>query len=199
MKIVGIIRCFYNFARIFFWKLHEEGLESMKKKEIEGALYAVQVAGLSTGSHEFEFQIENELLKKFENDEVKNIKLTAGVTLIKRPNITELEICLDGFVNLMCDRCLKDFEYEINLNESAIVKQASKNPDNEINIIIFEPETGEIVFDQYIFDMIMTALPMQRIHENIEDCDHDMIERLEVNDNSSEEIDPRWNDLKNLI
>lgn len=171
----------------------------MKMKETEDVLYAFQVAGLSTGNHDFQFQIENELLKKFKNEEITNIKARADVTLIKRPNITELEIRLDGFIGLVCDRCLKDFEYEISLNESVIVKQASKNPDNEINIIIFEPETGEIVFDQYFFDMIMTALPMQRVHENVEECDHEMIERIEANDNSSEEIDPRWNDLKNLI
>ncbi|PLX18635.1 MAG: hypothetical protein C0599_11925 [Salinivirgaceae bacterium] len=172
----------------------------MKINQREDVLYAVQVSGLSTGNHSFQFDIENKLLNKFENDEIKNIKVKADVELIKRPNITELEIRLTGLVGLVCDRCLGNFDYEISLDEQVIVKQASKNPDNEINIIIFEPETGEIVFDQYFYDMIMTSLPLQRAHENEEECDHDMIERLEVKDNSSEEdIDPRWNDLKNLI
>lgn len=172
----------------------------MKIQEREDVLYAVQVSGLSTGEHSFQFDIENKLLNKFENDEINDIKLKADVKLIKRPNITELEIRLDGIIRIICDRCLSDFDYKISLNEPVIVKQASKNPDNEINIIIFEPETGELVFDQYFYDMIMTALPMQRAHENEEECDHDMIERLEVKDSpSDEEIDPRWNDLKNLI
>lgn len=172
----------------------------MKIKQREDNLYAVQVSGLSTGNHDFQFDIENLLFDKFENDEVKNIKVKADVRLIKRPNIVELEIHLKGVLALICDRCLSDFDMKLEISETVIAKQASENPDNEINIIIFEPETGDIVFDQYFYDMIMTALPMQRIHENEEECDLDMLERLEVKDSpSDDEIDPRWNDLKNLI
>jgi uncharacterized metal-binding protein YceD (DUF177 family) len=172
----------------------------MKIKQREDNLYAVQVSGLATGNHDFQFDIERKLFDKFENDEAQNIKVNAEVRVIKRPNIVELEINLKGFVTLVCDRCLSDFDLKLEVSETAIAKQATENPDNEINIIIFEPETGDIVFDQYFYDMIMTALPMQRIHNDEEKCDLDMLERLEVKDSSSvDEIDPRWNDLKNLI
>jgi uncharacterized protein len=163
------------------------------------ALYSVQLAGMSTETYTFQFQVDDALMKKYENEEIKAIKAEATVELTHRPNVTEADIELVGEVSTHCDRCLSLVTFPINLKERAIVKQATKNPENEINIIIFDPDKGQIEFDQYLYDMIVTALPIQRVHEHEEDCDAEMMDQLEQNDDQSDEIDPRWNDLKNLI
>ncbi len=172
----------------------------MREIQEENGLFSISLAGLSTGTHTFAFDIDQKLIELFENEEIHGAKLKAEVSLIMRPNVTETLINITGKVVLMCDRCLGLFDYQLNLDETAIVKQIDKMPDNEINIIIFDPAKGRIKLDQYFYDMIMTSLPMQRTHEQEKDCDPKMLKRIEEEEeNHSDGIDPRWNDLKNLI
>ncbi len=171
----------------------------MREIQEENGLFSISLAGLSTGTHAFTFDIDQKLFELFENEEIHGAKLKAEVSLIIRPNVTEALINITGNVVLMCDRCLGYFDYQINLDETVIVKQIDKMPENEINIIIFDPAKGRIKLDQYFYDMIMTSLPMQRKHEHEEDCDPEMLKRIEEEENHSDGIDPRWNDLKNLI
>lgn len=171
----------------------------MSEKHAPQGLYPIGLNGLAVGTYYYDFIIEQQLFDGFGNSEIKGAKIDAAIELIKKPNVTEVKINLKGNITLVCDRCLGVFDYKLALNETAIVKEASKKQDNAINIIIFVPEKGTIELDQYFYDMIMTALPMQRTHERIEDCDQDMIKRLEEYKKQSDDIDPRWNDLKNLI
>lgn len=171
----------------------------MVDRQGDKALFRIQINGVSDGDNYFDFEIDHKLFEQFPNEDIKNADIAAQVNMIKRPNVTELELALKGSVTLTCDRCLGTFDFNFELNEKAILKQASKNQDNEINIIIFEPEKGEVELDQYFYDMVMTALPIQRVHENEENCDQDMITRIEANKKNDGEIDPRWNDLKDLI
>ncbi len=180
-------------------KLKSERTEFMRAKHGDQALFRIQINGISEGENHYGFDIDRELFDRFPEEEIQEAKASAKVVLNKRPNVTELEISIKGFVSLTCDRCLAVFNYNFDLVETAILKQATKNQDNEINIIIFEPEKGEIELDQYFYDMIMTALPIQRVHENTEECDQDMINRIEENKKKGGDIDPRWNDLKDLI
>lgn len=171
----------------------------MREIQEENGLFTISLAGLSTGTHTFTFDIDQKLFDQFENEEIRGADLKAEVALTIRPNITEALITITGKVVLMCDRCLGLFDHQISLDETAIVKQMDKMPDNEINIIIFDPAKGIIKLDQYFYDMIMTSLPIQRTHEQEEDCDPEMLKRIEEEKNHSGGIDPRWNDLKNLI
>lgn len=171
----------------------------MKDDNTNVGLYYIQLAGMSTGTYEFDFDIDDALLKKFENDDVSNLKAKVTVQLTNRPNVSEVNIRLEGSVDMICDRCLASFAYELEVEEVAVLKQAGKNTDAEINIIIFETDKGIVEFDQYIYDMLITALPMQRIHEDEDDCDEDMIELLNTNIETDKGVDPRWNDLQNLI
>ncbi len=171
----------------------------MRDKQGDKALFRIQINGITGDENQYHFDIDNQLFEQYPEEEIKQAKASAEVVLFKRPNVTEMDISIKGFVALTCDRCLSEFNYNFELSETAILKEAGKNQDNEINIIIFEPEKGEIELDQYFYDMIMTALPIQRVHEAEEDCDQDMIERIEENKKKGGDIDPRWNGLKDLI
>ena len=49
---------------------------------------------------------------------------------------------------------------------------------------------------QLIFEYINLLLPLQKAHANIEDCDPEMIKKLEMH--KKEEADSRWDVLKNI-
>lgn len=171
----------------------------MKEDKANLGLYYIQLAGMSIGAYEFDFVIDDALLVKYENEDISNLRAEAMMQLTHRPNVMEVKIQLKGSIDLLCDRCLSPFAYDFELEEVAVLKQASKSTDAEINIIIFEPEKGIVEFDQYIYDMLITALPMQRTHPDERQCDQDMIKRIMTKNNIEKGIDPRWNDLQNLI
>jgi uncharacterized metal-binding protein YceD (DUF177 family) len=81
------------------------------------------------------------------------------------------------------------------------------NDDNE-DILIVPHGEYEINVAQYIYELIVLAVPAKRIHPGVEDgtLQSDILSKLEElspgEDNetkSPEEIDPRWNNLKKLL
>ena len=84
---------------------------------------------------------------------------------------------------------------------------AEYNDDNE-DILIIPHGEYEINVAQYIYELIVLAVPAKRVHPGIEDgtLKSEILSKLEelspkeVNeDKASEEIDPRWNNLKKLL
>jgi len=81
------------------------------------------------------------------------------------------------------------------------------NDENE-NILIIPHGEYEINVAQYIYELIILAMPIKRIHPGIEDgsLKSEILEKLEAlspknleEKEESEEIDPRWNTLKKLL
>ena len=73
-------------------------------------------------------------------------------------------------------------------------------------IIILPHEENELNIAQLIYEFIVVSMPLRSVHEDPEECDPEMISKLEEfsSDNHSqdielkEEIDPRWEALKKL-
>ena len=66
----------------------------------------------------------------------------------------------------------------------------------------------EINIQQYIYELIVLAVPIKRIHPGVEDgtLNSDILDKLkelspELSNKNKEnkDIDPRWNTLKNLL
>jgi uncharacterized metal-binding protein YceD (DUF177 family) len=61
---------------------------------------------------------------------------------------------------------------------------------------------------QYIYELIVLSIPLKRVHPGVEDgtLDSEVLDKLEElsinnneNKNDEDEIDPRWDKLKNLL
>ena len=68
------------------------------------------------------------------------------------------------------------------------------------------PNESEIDLKQYFFECIELSLPLQKVHPDNPDgsigCDQEMLRIIKnhsINDSKEEEIDPRWNKLKDLL
>ena len=81
------------------------------------------------------------------------------------------------------------------------------NDDNE-SILIIPHGAYEINVAQYIYELIVLAVPQKRIHPGVEDgsLNSDILETLEnlspkgiKKTNSNEDVDPRWDSLKKLL
>ena len=68
--------------------------------------------------------------------------------------------------------------------------------------------TYEISIEQYIYELLVLAVPIKRIHPGVEDgtLNSDILKKLEElspklseDKDKEKDIDPRWNTLKKLL
>ena len=99
------------------------------------------------------------------------------------------------------------YDQPIESNLDLIVKFGNEYNDENEEILIVPHGEYEINVAQYIYEMIVLAMPSRRIHPGVEDgtLQSDILEKLEElqpgteKKETEEEIDPRWNTLKKLL
>ena len=170
--------------------------------------FIIPFVGLKEGKHHFSFEIENTFFHNFEYDEFNKVAVKIDLEFIKKSTLLELYFSASGFVNVNCDITNEPYNQTIEDQFKLVVKFGSEyNNDNE-DILIIPHGEYEINVAQYIYELIILAVPIKRVHPGIEDgtLKSDILSKLEElsprEDNeakSSEDIDPRWNNLKKLL
>jgi uncharacterized metal-binding protein YceD (DUF177 family) len=177
--------------------------------------YLIPFVGLKLGKHHFEYQISNAFFEIFDYDEFKNSDIKVNVVLEKKGTMLELIFSQKGTVNVPCDLTSEDFDLSIEGEMKLIVRFGDVyNSDNE-ELLILPFGEFEIDIAQYIYEMIVLSVPLRRVHPGVKDGslktealtklnDLTLKEHTEVGDkeeeNKEEEnIDPRWDKLKQLL
>ncbi len=169
--------------------------------------YTIPFVGLKLGKHQFEYEIDNEFFEHFEYDEFNGANVKVDLTLEKKTTMLELTFKASGTVNVYCDLTNEPYDQPISSTLLLVVKFGeSFNDDNE-DLLILPHGEYEIDVAQYIYELIVLAVPSKRIHPGVEDgsLQSDVLEKLaelspkEKEIKEEEDIDPRWNKLKNLL
>ncbi len=158
----------------------------MKQVLSEIKNYDIAFAGLKEGEYCFDFEINKEFFKFFDYSEIKETEVKVKLTLTKRHSFLILDFNLRGTVNLNCDRCNRAYNQLINNDFHLIVKfENDIIDDNSDDDIIFIPRADcKINIASFIYEYVNLALPMRRVHLSEEDCDQQIINKL---NNISEE------------
>jgi len=171
--------------------------------------FLIPFVGLKLGKHHFEYQINNVFFENFDYDEFQNSDIKVAVVLDKKSNMLELEFKHKGTVNVPCDLTGEDFDLPIKGKMKLIVRfgEAFNNDNEELLILPF----GEFEIDiiQYIYEMIALSVPLKRVHPGVKDGSLktealDKLKELQVKEevkkeDKEENIDPRWDKLKQLL
>jgi uncharacterized metal-binding protein YceD (DUF177 family) len=158
--------------------------------------FSIPYQGLKNGMHRFIFDVDDAFFNCFENSIIQNGKFKVELELDKRPDLAIANFECSGVVICPCDRCLADFEHEMDLEFSLHIKYGIGNPDDD-EVIYITIDTSHINFAQSIYEYITINLPMIKAHENIEDCDQDIINKLK-DKNDQDDEDSIWSSLKGL-
>lgn len=170
--------------------------------------YTIPFIGLKVGEHHFDYQIDNTFFQHFEYDEYNAVNVEINLKLEKKPTLLELCFSADGAVNVNCDISNEPYDQPIADEFKLVVKFGNEYNDDDENILIVPHGEYEINVAQYIYELIILAVPAKRIHPGIEDgtLKSDILSKLEElspekddNKKASEDIDPRWNNLKKLL
>ncbi len=170
--------------------------------------YIIPFIGLKVGEHHFDYQIDNTFFQNFEYDDFNSVDVKINLKLEKKSAFFELYFLASGLINVDCDITNEPYDQVINDQFKLVVKFGNEyNYDNE-DILILPHGDYEINVAQHIYELIVLAVPIKRIHPGIEDgtLQSDILSKLEELSPSedhkiktSEDIDPRWNNLKKLL
>jgi uncharacterized metal-binding protein YceD (DUF177 family) len=170
--------------------------------------FTIPFVGLKAGEHLFEYDIEQSFFEHFEYEDFNDSNIKVAVILNKKATLLELNFKISGTINVNCDVTNEPYDQEIESEFDLVVKFGEEYNDEDMDILIISHGEYEINIQQYIYELIVLAVPNKRIHPGVEDgtLDSEILKKLEeLSPKSAEEkenkedIDPRWNTLKKLL
>jgi uncharacterized metal-binding protein YceD (DUF177 family) len=166
--------------------------------------YSIPLSGLKEGHHTIDFEIDNAFFELYEESEVKEGSLVAIIEIDKRTTHLDMIIKVSGSVRVSCDRCLEMFSQVVKSENRLLVKFGKSIDDTDPDILSVPIDAYELDLQQQIYEFIMLALPIKRVHPNDKNgkstCDPAMLKKLdELVIDEEKDNDPRWDELKKLM
>jgi len=168
--------------------------------------FDISFVGLKDGTHQFEYIIKKEFFDFFNYDEFSNSKVTVKLSFLKKATMFELSFNFNGWVEVLCDVSGEMFQQPISSAMNLIVKFGDEFNDENEDLLIIPHSDYKLNVSQYIYEAIILTVPIKRIHPGVNDGSLNSevlnkLKELEIKDqeDSNEEIDPRWNKLKNIL
>lgn len=169
--------------------------------------FTIPFVGLKQGNHQFEYDIDNKFFEHFEYDEFNSSSIDVKVNLEKKPNMLEFRFNASGSVNVNCDVTNEPYDQPIDNELHLVVKFGDEFNDEDEELLILPHGEYQVNIQQYIYEMCVLAVPTKRVHPGVLDgsLQSEVLEKLEEltpkenREQDDEEIDPRWNQLKNLL
>ena len=178
--------------------------------------FDIEVIKFKEGRHVIDFEIGDAFFQNFEDNEiVEKGNLAVRAILDKGANLIEVNFHIHGSVQLTCDRSLEVFDHPLDFSEKMVYKYGSEEKEIDENVFMITRDTPVINVAQLIYEFILLALPLKKIHPDhrneLDDEEleveggyvyiDDELESEDENPESTEEIkpvDPRWEQLKKL-
>jgi uncharacterized metal-binding protein YceD (DUF177 family) len=174
--------------------------KTMKTKE-----FTIPFSGLKLGRHHFDFQIDSSFFDAFEYNEFNSANVKINVVLDKMSTVMEFEMQAKGTVNVACDLTNEPYNQPIEGSLKLVVKFGEDFNDEDDEILVLPHGEHQVNIAQYVYEMIVLAVPSKRIHPGVKDgtLNSDVLEKLEELQPKAEKeeqtnTDPRWDALKSL-
>jgi len=168
-------------------------------------MFVIPFKGLKEGKHQFEFIINKEFFDVYQYDDIYDADLKVHLNFNKKSTLFELEFLVEGEVQVACDLTNELFQQPISSNLELVIKFGDTYNDENIDILILPHGEYEVDVSKFVYEMIVLALPVKRIHPGVIDgtLKSEILDKLEelqpkkINKNKGS--DPRWDKLKGLI
>lgn len=159
---------------------------------------------MKDGEHLFDFSIDADFVKGFKNEDIQEADINVNLKFIKKNRLMEMHFTLTGKVIVECDRCLDPLELDIDSSDSIYIKIEGQTNNDEGEVIFLSEEEHEINIAPFIYENIIFALPLRKIHGEDKKgnslCNKDMLSKIEQHKSNQDTTrDPRWDNLVNLV
>jgi uncharacterized metal-binding protein YceD (DUF177 family) len=172
--------------------------------------FDISFVGLKDGLHQFEYEIEKKFFNFFKYDEFYNSNVNVEVAFLKKPTMFELHFTFLGWIEVNCDVTNELFKQPIDTSIDVVVKFGDAYNDEYEDLLIIPHSEFKINIAQYIYEALVLAMPLKRIHPGVNDgtLHSEILEKLkefeirdweeELKEDTDSTIDPRWDKLKEI-
>ena len=164
----------------------------------------VKFISLPAGIHEFNFHIGDEFFEQYPNSLIHKANVEVDVVLHKSTTM-ELDIEINGEVEVECGRCLENFTMPVNAHQHLLIRmvESPNSEDDDIDTIHIANSASELVLNNHIYDFVTLEVPYSPTHPDINEpgCVNEALDSLSENETeeSKEEVkDERWSALKDI-
>ncbi len=165
--------------------------------------YKLNFSNLKIGEHLFDFQLDDEFFAAFEGGSILSADLSVHLRLLKTENSLQLNFFGKGTVEVSCDRCLDMLTLPLSFEEILYIRFGDHTQEQADDVLVLSQEATHLALEQYLYEYAELNLPMRKVHPDNADgestCNPQMLERMYASEDTEEEIDPRWEALKQLI
>lgn len=167
--------------------------------------FLIPFVGLKDGIHRFDFKVCNKFFEGFDFLDFQNTQIHVDLVFEKKITLLELNFIGKGYVTVPCDITTEPFDLPIDTTFTLVVKFGSVENLDDDEILILPHGAHEIQVAQYIYEMIVLSIPQKKVHPGIAEgtIKSEILEKLkdlEPQENPlSEDTDPRWDKLKDLL
>ncbi len=172
--------------------------------------FLIPFAGLKLGKHQFEYQINKAFFDSFDYDDFESTTIKVSVVFEKKHTMLELNIKHNGTVYVPCDLTNEMFDLPIKGKGRLIVQFGEAYNDDNDELLILPHGEHQINISQFIYEMIVLSIPLRRVHPGVKDgtLNTESLQKLnelrveevqEEKNKAAENIDPRWDKLKQLL
>lgn len=175
--------------------------------------FDISFIGLKDGVHQFDYNISKEFFDFFNYEEFYNSNVNVSLSFLKKPTLFELNFEFSGSLEVACDITNELFQQPIATNIFLIVKFGDEFNNENDELLIIPHSDYKLNIAQYIYEAIVLAVPIKRVHPGVEDGTLkseilDKLNEFKIKDLNKEEnhlevdsnnIDPRWNKLKSIL
>jgi len=190
--------------------LHPEDLGKIVVRMKKLNEFLIPFIGLKLGKHQFEYQINKAFFESFDYDEFESADIKVSVVFDKKSTLLELNFKHKGTIYVPCDLTNEMFDFPIKGKLKVIVQFGEEYNDDNDELLILPHGEHEINIAQIIYEMIALSIPFKKVHPGVKDGTLDSealrklnelrVEEIKVeNKNTEDNIDPRWDKLKQLL
>lgn len=166
--------------------------------------FKLRIAGISIGNHQFSISCDKTFFELANISELQDGLIHLQIDMENQGKMLILNFHFQGNVISPCDRCLDDVEVPIHFTENLIVKLV-EFPDEEKkedNLWFIDENEYKLDVFHFVYESIQLTLPIQIMHPNdkngLSTCNPKVLEILENLTIKEQNIDPRWEVLKQL-
>lgn len=139
-------------------------VEMMKLKE-----FFIPFSGLKLGKHKFVYEIDDAFFESFDYQEFNGASVNISAVLEKMSTMMELEMKATGTINVDCDLTGESYDQPIDSDLKLVVKFGEEYNDEDDEILIIPHGEHQFNIAQYIYEMLVLAVPQKRVHPGVED------------------------------
>ncbi|WP_321481251.1 DUF177 domain-containing protein [uncultured Bacteroides sp.] len=182
--------------------------------------YKIDLRGMQVDFCKYDFLLDNTFFANIDGPEIQKGKVDVELSVKRSSHVFELTFNTEGLVWIPCDRCLDDMEQPVTTSDKLMVKFGYEYAEEGDNLIIIPEDEGEINVAWFLYEFVALSIPMKHVHapgkcnkavtsklnkhlrttpdDENEEGDFDSGDDNTIEDDN-ERIDPRWNDLKEIL